>query len=243
MLSETLDQEQLFATNQIASKVIDTLIGFGPVEVFEKYQEVLSSDIRTLVADKFASHVLQKLVYLSALRCNARATPAKADTDLTRDHDYNLHSEFSAEHVKKCERFVCKVSKFLLNNLEDTVTDQYANHVIRTCLLSLAGVVDSDAMEKASKNEQVTTVAVKCVEWQEILEEYANRLRMWPQFTDFPYENLTSGLLQSLFYALKVVNKDLLKSIAGSLLSESLSQAHEEHETKLKAFSTEASVR
>lgn len=242
VLSQTDGQEELFSTNQIASKVIETLIGFAADETFEQYQEVFSKDIRAFSQDKFSSHVLQKMIFLSSLRVNS--TPSKdPELDLLDERNYNLTGSFSDEHRTKCRSFVTKVSKFLLNNLEELVTDQYANHVIRSCLGSLAGVQYEDVVGKAVQGEQLLKGSTTEEDWKEIIEDYANRLRVWPQFVDFPYDGLSSGLLQTLACVLRVVNKDLLKSIGGVLLTDSLSKPDEAHPTKLKAFSSEFSIR
>lgn len=240
-MSQTEGQEELFATNQIASKVIETLIGFASTETFETYQDVFAKDIRAYSQDKFSSHVLQKMVFLSALRFDS-AQSTDRDLDLLDERNYNLTQAITESHRLKCQAFVTKVSKFLLNNLEELVTDQYANHVIRSCLGSLAGVQYEDVVAKGSQGTPLKTVTVH-EDWKEIVEEYANRLRVWPQFVDFPYEGLSSGLLQCLVCVLRVVNKDLLKSVGSFLLSESLSQPHETHATKLRAFSSDFSIR
>lgn len=241
VLSQTEDKEELFSTNQIASKVIETLIGFAATETFEKYQEVFSQDIRAYSQDKFSSHVLQKMIYLSALRVHS-APSEDPELDLLDERNYNLTMKVPEAHKIKCKEFVTKVSKFLLNNLEELVTDQYANHVIRSCLGSLAGIQYEDVTGKVSQGEQLKNSPIT-EDWKEIVEEFANRLRVWPQFLDFPYEGLSSGLLQSLVCVLRVVNKDLLKSIGSLLLSESLSKPHDTHATKLRAFSTDFSIR
>lgn len=242
VLTETVGKEELFSTNQIASKVIDSLIGFASVEIFENYLVAFSKDIRAYAQDKFSSHVLQKLVFLSALRC-AENKEVAAEADPLIERNYNLCLEVKMSHKNNCKEFVTKVSKFLLNNLEDLVTDQYANHVIRTCLSSLAGIQYENLVEIMLEKKIKITTSVPFEDWKEIIEEFANRLRLWPQFVDFPYEGLSSGLLQSLVCVLRIVNKDLLKSIGSFLLTESLSKPLEDHTTQLKAFSKDFSIR
>lgn len=181
------------------------------------------------------------MVFLSALRYNAGPSQ-ETGPSLLDERCYNLTVAVSADHKLKCGAFVTKVSKFLLNNLEELVTDPYANHVIRACLGSLAGIQYEDVMAKVSQGVHLKSSAGP-EDWHEIIEEYANRLRVWPQFLDFPYEALSSGLLQSLVCVLRVVNKDLLKSVGTLLLTESLGQPHETHATQRRAFSTEFSIR
>lgn len=203
---------------------------------------MFAKDIRAYSQDKFSSHVLQKMVFLSALRVNSAASEDR-QLDLLDERNYNLTAKVSEDHKLKCQAFVTKVSKFLLNNLEELITDQYANHVIRSCLGSLAGIQYEDVVAKVSQGEQHLKGSAVREDWKEIVEEFANRLRVWPQFVDFPYEGLSSGLLQTLACVLRVVNKDLLKSIGGFLLSESLSKPDEAHTTQIKAFSTDFSIR
>lgn len=242
VLTETIGKEDLFSTNQIASKVIESLIGFASVELFENYLTAFSKDIRAYAQDKFSSHVMQKLIFLSAIRCT-ESGGTDPEADPLNERNYNLALELKASHKNYCKEFVTKVSKFLLNNLEDLVADQYANHVIRTCLGSLAGVQYENVVEIMLEKKIKITTSPPFEDWKEIVEEFANRLRLWPQFIDFPYEGLSSGLLQSLVCALRIVNKDLLKSIGSHLLTESLTKPQEDHETQIKVFAKDFSIR
>jgi nucleolar protein 9 len=86
--------------------------------------------------------------------------------------------------------WVIKVSRFVLNNLEEFVWDTYANHVIRTVTDCLGGISSETAgnFKKPVKPEMkiATGLLVKLrkvsPEYTELLKEFVHRLSAWPQF-------------------------------------------------------------
>lgn len=234
VLEQTVDKEVRTSSNQVACTIVETLLPFTSAENFERFQAKFAEGFRPICSDKFASHILQKLVSLSMLRAvgtdpaaessEPQAKKRKTVSLVPSEREYNSSAEFSEEHKAKCAEFVVKVSKFLLNNLEDFVWDTYGNHVMRTCFDSLTGIyqvkksfITNEAAEKASPNDKRYDVPE---EWIEVLREYANRLLAWPQFPDFPYSELSSGLLQSLGVALYTRDKSLLKNLGKRLLKD-----------------------
>lgn len=236
VLEQTVDKEVRTSSNQVACTIVETLLPFTSAENFERFQTKFAEGFRPICSDKFASHILQKLVSLSMLRAVGSAGNTDAESSepqakkrktvslVPSEREYNSSTEFSEEHKAKCAEFVVKVSKFLLNNLEDFVWDTYGNHVMRTCFDSLTGIyqvkksfITNEAAEKASPNDKRYDVPE---EWIEVLREYANRLQAWPQFPDFPYNELSSGLMQSLCVALYTRDKSILKSLGKRLLKD-----------------------
>lgn len=173
--------------NQVGCRAIEILLPFASDSVFENFMKAFGSDnMRPLCGDQYASHVIEKLVEVSCQRSSDEKT--------------------EADFKPKYKEFALKVSKFLLNNLEDYVWDTYGNHIIRTVLKSLS----TELSDKELAGEYFA-----------IVKEYAMRLIMWPQFKDMPYSELTSGLLQVLLVALKVVSKKQLTDYVKKLLDES----------------------
>lgn len=238
VLEQTVDKEVHISSNQIACTIIETLLPFSNDESFERFQRQFAATFRPICSDKFASHILQKLVSVSMLRAiaplNQMTTEDASDepvhkkkrtSALPGEREYNLSAEFSETHRQNCREFVEKVSKFLLNNLEDFVWDTYGSHVMRTCFDSLTGVHqvkksfitnEPEASRPLPDDKRLTVPD----EWLEILQEYAMRLQAWPQFADFPYDELSSGLLQSLCTALYTRDKNLVKHLGKKLLNE-----------------------
>lgn len=83
---------------------------------------------------------------------------------------------------------------------------------------------------------------------------------MWPQFPEFPYSELTSGLLQSLCTALRCTDKTVLKHFGKVILTKGMNlpvstenqddikeeakdELNEKSSFKLKVFTTESSIR
>lgn len=93
------------------------------------------------------------------------------------------------------------MARFAINNLDEFVWDEYANHVIRTVLLSLAGTppCDSDSNWSASQTRGsipaiFTTAFVKSEDdvkplevtlpdgFSNVIEDCYHRISSWPQF-------------------------------------------------------------
>ncbi|KAJ6647162.1 Nucleolar protein 9 [Pseudolycoriella hygida] len=239
VFEQTVDKEIHISSNQIACTILEHLMPYVDSTTLERFHKTFSENYRPICSDKFSSHILQKLIEVSFLRAVGHIQ-AEEDTEtqnnskkqktaiIPNEKEYNLSESFSLSHRQDCTNFVIKSSKFLLNNLEDFVWDSYACHVIRTSLLSLAGIFVFKTKDFVTSNQRRSVTADKEMplkvpdDWAEIMKEYADRLQAWPQFVDFPYDELSSGLLQSLCLALQHSDKTTLKHLGKKLLNESL---------------------
>lgn len=238
VFEQTVDKEIHISSNQIACTILEHLMPYVESTTLERFHKTFADNFRPICSDKFSSHILEKLIEVSFLRSvghlqsneDSASKPKKQRTITVPDEkEYNLTESFNDNHRKSCADFVTKSSKFLLNNLEDFVWDPYACHVIRTSLLSLAGIFVFKTKDFVGSSNQPrhNNTADKEVplnvpdEWSEIIKEYAERLQAWPQFVDFPYDELSSGLLQSLCLALKCSDKSTLKHLGKKILNES----------------------
>ncbi|RZC39239.1 hypothetical protein BDFB_004216 [Asbolus verrucosus] len=199
VFEQTNDQEINCCCNQVGCRVVELLLPFANNGVVERFMCVFGGELRPLCSDRFASHVLETLVR------QAGGYSLKLNTD-------------SEDFQVKCKEFVIKVSKFLLNNLEDYIWDTYGSHVIRTCLEALAHI---------TKPENATNIELP-EEYIAIITEYGERIMHWPQFGELSKTELTSGFLQVLLKALKKTNKKLLKKILQKLTSENFAPESEE---------------
>lgn len=236
VLDQTIEKEIHTSSNQVACTVIEVIIPFASDEHIERYQNAFASNYRPICSDKFSTHILEKLVAIAMLRAVApdnkpgaepetpQAKRRKTD-DIPSEREYNLATDFTDEHREKCRDFVVRTSKFLLNNLEDFVWDTYGSHVMRTCLDSLSGVfqVKKSFVTNTPADAKANTDAPLTVpdEWLAVVQEYAKRLHAWPQFADFPYSELSSGLLQSILNALHKRDKSTIKALGKKLLTDS----------------------
>lgn len=245
VFDQTIDKEIHIASNQIACTILEHLLPYVDATTLERFHNAFSATLRPICSDKFASHILQKMVEVSFLRAVAklqaptaaeetapkrRRTDASAAPTIPDEKQYNLmQDQFDDDHRKKCVDFVVKMSKFLLNNLEDFVWDPYACHVIRTCLMALCGLFvykQKDFITTAGPGVAAKLPAEKETplivpdEWLEIIQEYAARLQAWPQFPDLPYDDLSSGLLQSLCLSLRCADKSGLKHFGKRMLND-----------------------
>lgn len=173
------------------------LLPFANDEVINRFIQAFSSDLRPLCSDRFASHVIEALISISCQKSL---------------DEKNVNEENRTQF----KNFSTKISKFILNNLEDYVNDTYGNHLIRTILLKLSGLsIDN------KKNGTITKLFDSIDDYIEIVKEFVNRLISWPHFKDLPYNELTSGLLQVLLQVLHEIDLKLLKTVQKKLLVES----------------------
>lgn len=141
VFAQTIDKEIHLSSNQVVCKAIEALIGFVDAEHLERYMCKFRENFRPLCSDKFASHILQKMVEIAFLRsveiqqkdCEDEKPPSNKKTkpNLVTEKEYNTTTNFSEVHREACSQFVISIGKFLLNNLEDFLFDPYANHVIK----------------------------------------------------------------------------------------------------------------
>lgn len=220
------------------------MLPFSTPADLERFVGVFSEDLRVLSIDKYASFVLEQLLSVCcqrALEANENETTEEPPPKKKKKSDDETPKiKYPKEHIENCYNFTIKVSKFLLNNLEDFVWDASTNSLLRTSLKCLGGVVSSPcerARQNLFKNDEKTgeegtpknvkknnlPLAYREVpeEFKEIVKEHANRLTKWPQFTDMPYQTITSGLLQMLVFALGNSCKKMLKKVSKQLLDES----------------------
>lgn len=242
VLERTKDEELNVIGNQLGCRVIELLLPFASPEDLERFIEVLSPDLRRLCSDNFTSHVVETLLKVACERATMHLQTAEENTELdeapkkkAKLESKKEETKYEEDHIQKCHEFTIKISKYALNNLEDFVWDQYANHILRSVLKCLSGITLLPG-EKPKVNIFKTTVddgkgipphltkmSYKNVpeEFKEIVKEFVNRLSAWPQFKDMPYQNITSGLLQVLLYAIKNVDKNATKDLIRKLLDES----------------------
>ena len=157
-------KEFLLSSNQVACRALETLIPFTSGPTFEVFATALTDDYRILCSDGFASFILEKLLKIATIRsfCTNINEDEDSDSDsesddeqeegpaakkkkifkkLSSDLEYNLKIKMKESHRIFCFNFSMKTSKFLLNNIEDFMYNNFANHIMRTCLLCLAGLI------------------------------------------------------------------------------------------------------
>lgn len=191
VFNQTVDQEVNCSCNQVGCRVIEMLLPFANDDTLQRFIKIFGADLRPLCSDRFASHIVEALVN-------------EASNRYMRDVSYNDYKDF-----------VVKVSKFLLNNLEDYIWDTYGNHVIRTCLENIAKLPKTD--------DKINTVGEICdipEEYLEIIKDYAERLIVWPQFVELCNLELTSGFLQLLLKCIRKIDVKLLKKYLKKLIGE-----------------------
>ncbi|XP_057660599.1 nucleolar protein 9 [Diorhabda carinulata] len=191
VFEQTKDQEINCCCNQVGCRVIELLLPYANNDIVKQFLDVFSEDIRPLISDRFASHVLECLVSESCKRTFIENTPQ--------------------EMRLVYQNFAIKVSKFLLNNLEDYMWDTYGNHVIRSCLIHLIQL----PTDNSNTDKQDIVIPN---EFSDIVKEYGERIISWPQFEQLCMSDLTSGFLQVLMKCLKNTDPKLLKSYSKKLL-------------------------
>ncbi|XP_046611939.1 nucleolar protein 9 [Neodiprion virginianus] len=236
---EMVEHEVDYAKNQIGSRVIDSLMKHASLEVVTRFATAFMEVLRPICSDRFASHVLQKIMII----CAERGTRSLNTSTISKD---DTTVDVKEEQVKIYNDWTLKLSKYIMNNMEDFVWDSCANHIIRTVIELLGGLnVDSsdNGENRSKKNEPVDLSKRKIVpqEYTDILLEICKRLSSWPQLPEFPRNELTSGLLQVLLYSVKDVDKQASKALTKKVVSDCFDS---QDETQISsAFNSESSMR
>ncbi|XP_061723870.1 nucleolar protein 9 [Cydia pomonella] len=242
VLDRTKGEELNIIGNQLGCRVVELLLPYSSPEDLERYFEVLHPELRRLCSDNFTSHVVETLLRVASERATEHLQTGETNNESEDEVPKKKiklepkQSKYSDSHVKNCYEFALKICKYALNNLEDFVWDNYANHILRSALKCLSGItllpnekpkVNMFVIEKTDKQTPPSPYIKKMVyknvpdDYKELVTEFAKRLSVWPQLKDLPYQNLTSGLLQVLLYAIKNVDKNLTRDLLKQLLNES----------------------
>uniref|UniRef100_A0A1B6K926 Nucleolar protein 9 n=1 Tax=Graphocephala atropunctata TaxID=36148 RepID=A0A1B6K926_9HEMI len=206
-LAQTANREVECAYNQLISRVIEKLLPLATNDVLEKYFQAFGENLRPICGDNFASHVLQALLLQAAQRL-LQGDPT--DTD--------------GVHAAQWKAWILKVSRFLLNNIEEFLWELYASPVLRTAIFCLAGLPHldkhtNDNSGKGNSKDQEKVIAPDLPEeFVQLLEEFPDRISSWPHFKEMVDDSLSSGLLQSLLVALKPTSKKKYKSLCSKII-------------------------
>lgn len=257
----SVDKQVAFASHAMSSKLVEQLAPHTSPDVFEVFTSALIPNLRILVNDPFASFVLEsclKIATLRALSCNVETSeePEKEEEPANKKRkfhkvstclNYNLNLDVKLKHKTYCQEFVTKVARFMLNNLEDYINENNANHLIRSCILCLSGIIN--LKNNFNKFETTNLIAEKGlkipVEFGEIVVDFAERLMLWPQFAEMAFNESASVVLQNLCQALKnhEGQNSTLKKLVKAIMKKSFKDESEtEDPEEFKAFSSNASV-
>ena len=229
---QTIGHEVEYARNQVGSRVLDSLIKYANYQVVKRLADAFSDSLRPICSDRFASHVLEKIIHVCADRGNR-------DSTIVNDKD---SIEVKEEEVDKYNDIALKLCRYVINNHEEFVWDTYANHVLRTVIESLGGVLEKN--EDPSIRKQLSNFEKRrnvTQEYTDLLTDVCNRFLKWPQFLEFGKDELTSGLLQTILYTLKGVDSKLNASIIKRIITECFTENTAEQLSTI--FHTESSVR
>lgn len=244
---ETIGHEVDYARNQVGSRVIDSLLMYASLEAIQRLVEAFNSSLRQLSNDRFASHVLQKIILVCADRGNRISMDfSKTVHDETKSSEtkqiLDATIEVKVSEVKYYNDIVLKLSRYLLNNMEEFVFDTYANHVLRTVIECLAGLIE-EPNDKTNKKSMPCIANRRPVmqDYKDLLIQSCDRLYKWPQFLEFGQNEITSGLVQCILYSLKDIDSDLTETIIKKIITECFKA--EEDQKLSNVFNTECSTR
>lgn len=249
---EIAGREVECACNQIGSLVIDSLLRYANLEAIQKLNQAFKSSLRRLSSDRYASHILQKIIIVCADRGNR--VPISSAKSVTGDKikliEDRSESKNTIDAIVEVEPFeiqtynniVLKLSKYVLNNSEEFVFDNYANYVLRTVIECLAGLIEyPDESNKKFAMPDLTKRRPVVQDYKDLLIQSCDRLQKWPQFCQFGREQMTSGLVQCILYSLKDIDSDLTKTIVKKIITKCFKT--EEGENQSNIFNSECSIR
>jgi len=131
VFATTETQESSYCGNQLVSRVLEKLLPFASDDVIRRFMTSLADDLRRVATDPFASHILQLLLNMATFQ------PIFGESDL----DWR-------------RTWVLRVSKFLINNMDDFMIDPYACHLLRTAFQCLAGTRLDDSLTRSRKSRE-----------------------------------------------------------------------------------------
>lgn len=253
--------EEIVAKHGVGSKILERLIGFASTTNFEKFTNCLKSEI--LFNDTKASYVLETCIKIATVRAlstqneeskkSEEKEPLKKKSKYVKnsnDIEYNMSQiEYKIEHKTYCKEFVLRISKCVIDKIESLIKSNQGNHLIRTCLLSLAGIVTVKSYDKSSNQINLKTLCNTSVdaEWIEIVCKLTENVLEWPHFAELGFDEKTSTFLQTLNQSLhnldqhstlKKLNKSIMKKCFQNDDDEVEQEDNETNEIeKLKPFS------
>ena len=195
-----------------------------------RFSESFDEVLRPFCSDRFASHVLQKLISV----CAHRGNYVKIDNE---DVVEIKHSE-----AQKYNEIALKLCKYVINNIEEFIWDTYANHVLRTAIECLGGIIDLSSNNNKKKMGPNLEIRRKVEnEYKVLLISTCKRLLKLPQLAEFNHDDLTSGFVQSILYSLKDIDSDLNSALISRIITECFTKSDIDNLSNV--FNNECSIR
>lgn len=234
---QTVGHELEYAQNQVGSRILDSLLKYANLETIQRLVAAFQSSLRLLSSDRFASHVLQKIIVVCADRGN-RGTLSKS----CPEPDADASIEVKELEVDSYNNIVLRLSKYFINNREEFVFDTYANHLLRTVIECLGGLIDKPD-NSIDKRKLIFGEKRPVVQsYKDLLYETCNSLYNWPRFLEFGQDELTSGLLQSTLYSLNDVFPEMVEAYIKRITNECFKPKKEEQQLS-NIYQEESSIR
>ncbi|XP_015601510.1 nucleolar protein 9 [Cephus cinctus] len=232
---QTVGHEVEYARNQIGSRVLDSLIQYASIETIQRLVDAFGPSLRPICNDRFASHVLEKIIIVCADRGNRtvieKVSKSKDGVVEIKDNEVQLYNDLTL-----------KLCRYAINNMEDFAWEFYSNRVLRTVFEVLGGLIDRPPEQNKKKLLPCLDMRRKVVkEYTDLLVNASKRLQNWPQFPEFGQDELMSGLLQIVLYSLKDIDPELNGHIIDKIIQECFTPNEEDHLSNL--FDTENAIR
>lgn len=234
---QTVGHELEYAQNQVGSRILDSLLKYASLETIQRLVDAFQSSLRLLSSDRFASHVLQKIIVVCADRGN-RNTLSKS----CPEPDADASIEVKELEVDSYNNIVLRLSKYFINNREEFVFDTYANHVLRTVIECLGGLIHKPDNSIDRRKLMLAEKRPVVQSYKDMLYETCNWLYNWPRFLEFGKDELTSGLLQSTLYSLNNVFPEMVEAYIKKITSECFKPKKEQQQLS-NIFQEESSIR
>ncbi|XP_014211989.1 nucleolar protein 9 [Copidosoma floridanum] len=229
---QTIGKEVDVAKNQVGSIVLETLLKYANFQTIVRLFDSFKESLRPFCSDRYASHVLEKLLCVCAHRGN-----------LTEVEKKDQEVKYAEE--QKYNEIALKLCKYTINNIEEFIWDTYANHILRTVFECLGGLIDlSDSGSNNSKKKSGPSLENR----RQVLDEYVDLLKTtckrfmnFPQFQEYNHNDLTSNFIQSVLYTLKDIDSDLNSSLIDKICTVSYNKSEGNNLSNI--FFSECSIR
>ncbi|XP_053679107.1 nucleolar protein 9 [Anopheles nili] len=232
VLEQLTGKEIRTASNQLGSRVLENLLAYTDETMFAKQMETFADNFRVVCCDKFASHVLQRILVVAMFRSAAPLQPKEDErkvdeesSEAQQNKKQKPSSKPPSGHGERNDQTIWPWEEY---SMKESYTDEHRqacgafverltmfliNNLEEFVWDSTANyvvrqcVLNLSGITKLKSTEDVESHRLTVPEkWQKLLQKLTFQLEVWPQFADMPGYELTSAVLQDLLRALAASN-------------------------------------
>ncbi|CAM1330350.1 Uncharacterised protein PB.1153, partial [Pycnogonum litorale] len=215
---EMVDKEIQLCCDKILSCLVENCLKLcSTMKTFQHLDQLMlafGEDLRLTCKHQYASHVVE-----TVLKCLPTVFQVTNQSGIDNNDD---------SVAKTGSNWVIKLSKFVINNAEEFMTDRYASHVVRCVIEILGGHFVQHKIRKQQKNSKnekdlhhTTTIDSHLLpeEFKELLVTFTLRIfDLSSNFQQWCCDDVVSPVLQTLILVLREGDVKILKKFIKSIM-------------------------